>query len=361
MTAPASRAVPPVAPPAAPTTARRWLRPVLGAVVALGFAYLTVRRLDWVAMRGAWRAASPWALALALAFLAVDFTARAARWWWMLRALEPGLPFRACLRPFFVSLAVNNTVPLRAGDVMRAFGFRDELRSPPARVLGTLVIERALDAFVLLAVFFAGLTGVAAGALPAAFVRTGAILGAAVLAVILALLVVPRPMRRLAGWVLSRGPLSKARWARTLDDVAGQLFETLALVQAPMRAVQLLGLSLLAWACEGGMYAAVAWALHTPVAPAGPWFALATGTLATLLPSSPGYVGTFDFFAITGLVAYGAPRSAAAANALLVHLLLWLPVTLAGAFLAAVTPAARLAARRALARTPAPVSASDAG
>ncbi len=348
-------------PSRAPSPARRWARPVVGALVAIGFAYLTVRRLDWGAMRGAWRAASPGALALALALLAVDFTVRAARWWWMLRALEPDLPFRACVRPFFVSLAVNNTVPLRAGDVMRAFGFRDELRAPPARVLGTLVIERALDAFVLLAVFFAGLAGVAAGALPAAFVRTGAILGAAVLGAILALLVVPRPMRRLAGWVLSRGPLAEARWARTLDEVTGQLFETLALVQAPARALQLLALSVLAWACEGGMYAAVATALHTPVAPAGPWFALATGTLATLLPSSPGYVGTFDYFAIAGLVAYGAPRTAAAANALLVHLLLWLPVTMAGALLAAATPGARGALRRAVARPVAPAGAADAG
>ncbi len=329
--------------PPAPAPARRWGRFALGVAVALAFAYLTVRQLDWPAMRDAWRAASPVTLAAALGFLAAGFAVRVARWWWMLRALEPGLPFAACVRPFFVSLAVNNTVPFRAGDVMRAFGFRGALRSPPARVLGTLVIERALDAFVLLGFFFLGLAGVAAGALPAAFVRTGVALGVAVLGAILALLVAPRPVRRLAGWALSRGPLARAGWARTLDRVAGQLFETLALVQAPARAVQLVGLSVLAWALEGGAYAAVAWALHTPVAPAGPWFSLATGTLATLLPSSPGYVGTFDYFATAGLVAYGAPPAAAAANALLVHLLLWLPVTVVGGVLALAAPGGRAA------------------
>jgi uncharacterized membrane protein YbhN (UPF0104 family) len=78
------------------------------------------------------------------------------------------------------------------------------------------------------------------------------------------------------------------------------------------------------------MYAAVAWSLHAAVAPFGPWFATATGTLATLLPSSPGYVGTFDYFAMLGLTAYGASRSVAAAFALLVHLVLWVPVTVIG-------------------------------
>ncbi len=56
------------------------------------------------------------------------------------------------------------------------------------------------------------------------------------------------------------------------------------------------------------MFATVAWSLRTDASPLGPWFALSTGTLATLLPSSPGYVGTFDYFAMLGLVAYGASR-----------------------------------------------------
>ena len=85
---------------------------------------------------------------------------------------------------------------------------------------------------------------------------------------------------------------------------------------------------------RGAVFVAVAHALATPVAAAGPWFALATGTLATLLPGSPGHVGTFDWFAMLGLVAYGAPRAAATAHALLVHVVLWLPPTVIGGLLA---------------------------
>jgi hypothetical protein len=56
-----------------------------------------------------------------------------------------------------------------------------------------------------------------------------------------------------------------------------------------------------------------------------------------LLPSSPGYVGTFDYFASLALTAYGAPVAGAAAFAVVTHLMLWAPVTVAGfAALAAV-------------------------
>ena len=315
---------------AAPGGARRWLRPVLGLGIAAAFMYVTLRRLEWDAIRAAWRGVSPALLGLGVLSLAAGYAARVTRWWWMLRVLDPALPLANCFRPFLASIAVNNTVPLRAGDFVRAFGFRGALRAPPARVIGTLVVERVLDMFVLLALFFAGLVGVARGAVPPGFVLAGTVLFAGSLLGILALVLAPRAVETLVARVLL-GPLAGRAWSAKVHGAADQFFGTLTQVLTRRRAVELLALSVLAWALEGGLYAVVAWALHTGGSPLGPWFAAATGTLATLLPSSPGYVGTFDYFAILGLTAYGATRTAAAAFALLVHFLLWLPPTVVGA------------------------------
>ena len=316
--------------PMAPAGGRRWVRPVLGLAIAAAFMYFTLRRLEWEAIRSAWRGVAPELLVLGVLSLAAGYAVRVTRWWWMLRVLDPTLPLANCFRPFLASIAVNNTVPLRAGDFVRAFGFRGALRVPPARVIGTLVVERVLDMFVLLALFFAGLVGVARGAVPPGFVVAGTVLFAGCLLGILALVLAPRTVETLVARVLL-GPLAGRTWASKLHGAADQFFGTLTLVLTGRRAAQLLALSVAGWALEGGLYAAVAWALHTGGAPLGPWFAAATGTLATLLPSSPGYVGTFDYFAILGLTAYGATRTAAAAFALLVHFLLWLPPTIVGA------------------------------
>lgn len=308
----------------------RWLRPVVGALVAVAFLYLTLQRLEWAAIRETWRGVSPALLALGVASLAAGYVVRVARWWWMLRALDPTLPLANCFRPFLSSIAVNNTVPLRAGDFVRAFGFRGALRLPPAKVVGTLVVERVLDMFVLLALFFTGLVGVAHGAVPGAFVAAGTVLFSLCLVGILTLVLAPRFVEMLIARVLL-GPLASRGWARRVHGAAEQFFGTLTVVLTHRRALQLLGMSVVGWGLEGGLYASVAWALHTGGAALAPWFALSTGTLATLLPSSPGYVGTFDYFAILGLTAYGATRTAAAAFALLVHFLLWLPPTVVGA------------------------------
>jgi hypothetical protein len=92
----------------------------------------------------------------------------------------------------------------------------------------------------------------------------------------------------------------------------------------------LFSLSLLVWVFEGAVFATVAFAFDGGATPLAPWFSLATATLATLLPSSPGYLGTFDYFAVLGMTSYGYSRESALAFALVVHALLWLPLTVLG-------------------------------
>ncbi len=79
----------------------------------------------------------------ALAVMAVAHAVRIVRWW-LLRTLEPSLPFGARVRPFLSSMAVNNVMPFRAGDALRVPGFRRQLRSPAMRVPGTLVVGCSL-------------------------------------------------------------------------------------------------------------------------------------------------------------------------------------------------------------------------
>ena len=67
----------------------------------------------------------------------------------------------------------------------------------------------------------------------------------------------------------------------------------------------------------------------------GSWFSLATGNLETVLPSTPGHIGTFDYFAILGLVSYGVEWQKAAASILIIHSILWFPVTIIGLLLIA--------------------------
>jgi uncharacterized membrane protein YbhN (UPF0104 family) len=54
--------------------------------------------------------------------------------------------------------------------------------------------------------------------------------------------------------------------------------------------------------------------------------------LATTIPSAPGYIGTFDAPGIAVLTAYGVELSVATGYTLVLHVALWLPITLVGAY-----------------------------
>jgi glycosyltransferase 2 family protein len=330
---------------------RAHLRTVAGLAIAAVFLWLAFGRVDWSAIGAVLSQATAGPLVLGLVALAAGFFVRIVRWWTMLRALEPTVPLAACARPFLLSLAVNNTMPLRAGDVVRAVGFRDSLKSPIMRVVGTLLIERVLDLFVLVALFFVGLLAVPPGVIPRPFVTTAALLGGVALVALLVLVFAPRALRALADRVAATRMLRDRSLTPRLREAAHRLVDTFALVRSPVRALTLIGLSVLAWMLEGAMYACVAWALHVGGSLIAPWFAAATGTLATLIPSSPGYVGTFDYFAILGITAFGARRVAATAFAMVVHLMLWLPVTLVGAAFLVAPGAARSLRRSARQRS----------
>jgi hypothetical protein len=315
------------------------------AVTAL-FVVLLARQLQGGDVAGALARLSPAWLAAALAALACGYTLRIVRWWVMLRAMDPSVRLSACVRPFLVSIAVNNLLPFRAGDAFRVVGFRDELQAPPMRVLGTMFVERLLDLMTLLVFFFVGLAGTAPGRVPAAFV-TGAIwMAAAGAGLVLALLLLAGRLEAMSQ-AIGRWPIVQRH--RMAGLVVAQLHHVagvLGVLHTPAMTARLAVLSFGAWLCEGLVFVAVGLGLGIAGVPRGPLFALATGTLATLIPSSPGYVGTFDYFAALGLVAYGAERPVAAAFAIVVHLVLWIPLTLAGV-VHFIRPGAGLLRRRA--------------
>jgi uncharacterized membrane protein YbhN (UPF0104 family) len=326
-------------------TLRRWLRPAAGLAVTAVFVWLLIKQLEGGDVPAALRRLSAVWLVAALAALACGYTLRIVRWWIMLRAMDPAVRLGACVRPFLVSIAVNNLVPFRAGDAFRVVGFRDELQAPPMRVLGTMFVERLLDLSTLLLFFFIGLSGTAPGGIPPAFVTGAAWMAALGAAMVLVLLLLAGRLEAMSAAV-GRWPIVQRHGALTwAAQQAHHLAGVLGVLHTPAMTAKLALLSLAAWFCEGLVFVAVGQGLGIEGV-RGPLFALATGTLATLIPSSPGYVGTFDYFAALGLVAYGAAKPVSAAFAIVVHLVLWLPLTLAGV-VHFIRPGAGLLRRRA--------------
>jgi glycosyltransferase 2 family protein len=308
---------------------KRNLSSLAGWIVAALFVWLLTRQVDIGDISTAAARLGPQTIGMALISLAIGYTFRIARWWWLLRALDPSAAFRTCWAPYLTSIALNNILPFRAGDAVRVVGFRRELRAPAMRILGTMFVERLLDLLTLLCLFFLCLPRDSAR-FPA-WLGIWATVGAVAASTVLCAFFFLAPtIKELLQSIVDRAGLARRPIVAKAYVHVSTLIDSVAILRSARLTVQLIALSFLAWFFEGGVYFVIATRLGVAPSLLAPWFSLSTGTLATLLPSSPGYVGTFDYFAATGLLVYGVARDQASAFAVILHLMLWVPLTVAG-------------------------------
>jgi hypothetical protein len=121
-----------------------------------------------------------------------------------------------------------------------------------------------------------------------------------------------------------------------VTSVARKFLIGLHALRSPRELVMILLTSVAIWLTETGKYWVIAHAFPTlQVNFAVLMLMTAVVNLATTLPSAPGYVGTFDKPGIEVLKAFGQAPNVAAAYTIVLHVALWLPITILGFILMA--------------------------
>jgi len=302
----------------------------LGLLISIFFVWLTLRSIPVSDVLTALGAVEPAWMLLALSFFGLGYACRIERWRRMLATHNPEIAWSRSAVPFMTSIAANNLLPFRAGDALRAIAFSGWLGVPVARVLATLLAERLMDLLSLLLGLSVALVLVKGSVGLEALLGWSAWLFGAAAVVVAAVLLFPRtvePPVSLLLRALSGAAPGMARSARLQID---RVFGTLESLAERGRISAMMGWSLLAWGFEGCMFYAVARALPDLTAPVAAWLAMPVGTLSTMLPSAPGYIGTFHYFVMQVMEALGNDAVASTAFAFLVHFTLYAPVTLIG-------------------------------
>src|SRR5260370_5527093 len=135
---------------AASTRSRSWMKALPGVLSSAFFLWYTFKGISFVQIR-ALRVVHPVWIAGFLVFTAASYTLRCVRWTRMMHST--GARFGVCARVLMTSLAANNILPLRIGDIMRVFTYAGDLGASPSVILSTVILEKLLDIFVLVLLF----------------------------------------------------------------------------------------------------------------------------------------------------------------------------------------------------------------
>jgi hypothetical protein len=297
------------------------LKTLPGALISLFFLWYTFKGISFDQMRSLHLAHPIWILGI-LAFTFASYTLRCVRW----TSMMPGAHFPVCARVLMTSLAANNILPLRIGDIMRVFTYAGDLGTSPSVILSTVILEKLLDIFILVLLFVTTMSSIATHRLHViAYVSLAIstvgllvlLLGARALQPRVTLLIKrfgqnPR-LEKMEHWILL-----------ALDAVAriGIVGSLLLLLQ-----------SAVIWFCEGMIYLASINLFNIHADRVSPWLAVSFANLSYLIPSSPGAIGPFELAVKTSLVSHGAAKSQAAVFGLALHAWLLISVTGAGGIL----------------------------
>jgi uncharacterized protein (TIRG00374 family) len=223
-----------------------------------------------------------------------------------------------------VGYLANNVLPARLGEIVRSHDLGERTGLSRSTILGTIVIERVVDTFVVVsiaavAILVLSVRGIVASAVLAGFALT-------VLLVIV--IAVGIYAHRLPGADRLRAFIG--RWPR-VRHVLVRLRAGLAVASNLRTMAWAVVLSVASWSFTVLAFAAAAQAVG--VEPTmGQAALLAAGTnLATAIPAAPGYVGTFELAAVTIAASVGITREHALAFAVLVHATTLLLTSIGGA------------------------------
>jgi uncharacterized protein (TIRG00374 family) len=308
----------------------------LGVLISIIFIWLALRglRLDqfWTVVKQA----NYWWLIPGIAVFFVDIWVRAWRWHYLLRPVKQ-IPTKRMFPIVTIGYMGNNIYPARAGEVLRAVILKRKEDVSISASLATIIVERIFDGVVMLSFIFVNLpelakltgqSGFVGNIQQVALIGTGFFIGA--LGIFLLAAMFPLVTIKIGGWFIDR--LLPERFRERTSGLMHKFLDGLASLRSPFNILMVFVTSVVIWLLETGKYWFVMHAFRFNVS----FFALmlmnGIVNLATTIPSAPGYIGTFDAPGIAVLTAYGVDQATAAGYTLVLHVALWLPITLLGAY-----------------------------
>jgi glycosyltransferase 2 family protein len=305
--------------PVATNSRSKFLYWAFALTLAVVLLYYSLRGIDWLQVWLTLKTTRLSYLALSLIIAAGSLILRAFRWRVLLQSggrVGVATAFWATCAGYFG----NNYLPARAGELVRTMMVDAEAGLGRTFVLTTALSERIVDAITLVFVSSVVLLTLPTrpgwygpAAKPFAIVGICGALGIAIL---------PR-LERFWKYLLERSPVPEGLRKKLLHILEQILFGLRAFHDA-RRLLLFMALTAVIWFLDANSFImaglSVGISLTLPMA-----CLLITGLgLGSALPSTPGYVGIFQFVAVEVLTPFGFPRAAVIAYMVLVQVMQYL-------------------------------------
>lgn len=301
---------------------KRRLITLLGFALSIFFLYLSLRgiRIDdiWQTLK---RADARFIL-LAILLIGTAVCGASFRW---ARVAGASVHFREAFTALLIGLFINNVLPARIGELARGYALSRKRNASFTYALSTVMADRFFDLTGLLLLTFAFFPK---QQLPPQVSKGLYLVLGLLVACIIGILVFSR--ERFVGHLSSK--LMKfeksflRKFAKTILDVQ----ENLKRITSPLLLLLFIAISFGTWFLMSLALYATTLALGVSIPFRYIPFVCALLNMGITVPSSPGYVGLYQFLLVYLLSLFGVPRHEGFATSILYHASWYIPYTVVG-------------------------------
>jgi glycosyltransferase 2 family protein len=300
---------------------------VVGLIISVFFLWFAFRNLNPEAVWSHIREINLLWLLIAIPVWFIALALISLRWQYLLRSIKK-VPLSRLIPLTAIGYMGNNVYPFRSGEVLRLLLLQRNEGVRITRAVTTVIVERVFDGIVMLTFIIVPLLFIE---LPSPDVRRVALLAAPIfltlLAVFLILAAKPDIFRRVVAFFSRFIP---GRLRDIVLHLSEDIIHGLEALRTPADLAGAVISSYASWMVEASVYWLVSFAFNLGVTYPEILLVVGAVNLAGLLPTTPGQIGVYEFVVQSVLVGLGTLSSQAQAYALVVHVVIWLPVTLVG-------------------------------
>ena len=315
---------------------RRWLYIFLVTAIALIMLAWAVRGVSLKLLVEAWRQAQIGWLGCALIVFLASYVVRAKRWGTLLGKKHYPSSFGTRLGAIFIGFGCNCILPGRVGELIRALVLHRQSKVPLGKAVGSIFTARLLDALIAFILLLGSIAAIA---------RSGSTIMINLPLELITFVLVffctafllaawyPKVILRIVGRICPK--IGLGRWSDSIVATIGSILTGLDVFKYPRRCLSAIVETFCIWGMMGATFwfCAIAFGIISP-GYIGSLFLQSVVALAIVVPSSPGYLGTFEAGIRFGLELYQIAPGVIVAYALTLHLLMNASLTIIGGAIA---------------------------
>ncbi|MDR1942278.1 MAG: flippase-like domain-containing protein [Endomicrobium sp.] len=294
---------------------KHFVKILLGVLFSSVLIWLTLRQIDF---KNSWeliKSANYYVLIPGALIYALTYFLRSIRYYFMIYPIKKTRLFENF--PYtMLGFFMNNIIPLRLGEVIRAKVTGERLGISRSAALGTIVVERLMDMINFVLFFFIIMI-----VLPFPdFIKKSFYTAAVVFGAMLIVLFIISKNDKKSLEMLSKLPLPLK-----IKDLFLSIFSKftggLIILKRPAVFSASFAISLLVWITESCFLVITAYACGINISILGGIFVVIIIGIGAILPTAPGYIGAFEFMGVTALSVLGVHKDSAFACIAIYHFL----------------------------------------